>query len=200
MIRIHPKVKIPTNITLAFSGGIDSLAIAHFLKRGGRNVTLAHFNHGCEVSDRIETDCHKLATRLNLPIIIKKIDNANIPPGASIENYWRQNRYRWLRSLNETVITGHHLNDAVETWLWSSCHGEGKLIPFESGNIIRPFVLTEKKDFQNYCKNNDLDEVEDECNNDLSLMRNYMRKELIPVIKKINPGINKVIRKKYLQL
>lgn len=200
MIKILPKIKIPHKITVAFSGGIDSLAIAHFLKRGNKSVTLAHFNHGCEVSDKIETECKALANQLELPILIKRIDEPDIPDGESVENYWRKNRYRWLRSLSDKVITGHHLNDAVETWIWSSLHGEGKLIPYESGNIIRPFLLTEKKDFNNYCKNHNLQIVEDECNNDLSLMRNYMRKNLIPIVEKINPGINKVIRKKYLCL
>lgn len=187
-------------MTIAFSGGIDSLAIAHFLKAGGRNITLAHFNHGCNVSDEIEKGCRGLAKTLDLPLITKTIECAEIPPRESIENYWRKNRYRWLRGLNGKVITGHHLDDAVETWIWSSLHGEGKLIPIKGGNIIRPFIMTEKNSFKAYCIRHSLPFVDDECNDDLSLMRNYMRKELIPVARRINPGISKVIRKKYLNL
>lgn len=201
MIRIHPNVKIPMKVTLAFSGGVDSLAIAHFLKRGNRDVTLAHFNHGCPVSDKIEAQCRDLADHdLELPIIVKKIDDPICPPGKSIEDYWRRNRYRWLRSLDSVVITGHHLNDAVETWLWSSINGNPSLIPYESGNVIRPFIITPKREFSEYCDKHNLIPVIDECNNDLDLIRNYMRQSLIPVVEKINPGIEKVIFKKYMKL
>ena len=105
-----------------------------------------------------------------------------------------------MRSCDQKIITGHHLDDAVETWVWSSLHGEGKLIPVESANIIRPFLTTEKQTFINYCKNNNLDSVEDECNKDLSLMRNYMRANMMEHLYKINPGLKTVIRKKYQPL
>ena len=55
---------VPTNVNLAFSGGIDSIAAALFYKNGGRNVTLYHFNHGCEYSDIIEKQCIELANKL----------------------------------------------------------------------------------------------------------------------------------------
>lgn len=204
MIKILPQINIPHKVTIAFSGGIDSLAIAHFLKNGKRDITLAHFNHGCPVSDAIEKDCRTLADTLQCPIIVKRIDDPVCPSGCSIEDFWRRNRYRWLRSLDSSVITGHHLNDAVETWLWSAMHGNPKLIPAESGNVIRPFLITPKSEFEKLCYSEeifdlDIEPVLDIMNNDMSKMRNYMRKELMPVVKHINPGIEKVIIKKYLE-
>ena len=189
---------VPHDITIAFSGGVDSLAIAHFLKMGKRNITLAHFNHGCPVSDDIEKGCRTLADQLQLPIIVKQIDDAVVPSGHSVEDFWRRNRYRWLRSLDSWVLTAHHLNDAVETWLFSSIHGTPKLIPVESGNILRPFLITEKECFEKYAKKHALQAVHDEYNNDLSKMRNYIRKNLSSMVYHINPGLNTVIRKKYL--
>lgn len=199
MIKILPNITIPMKVTLAFSGGVDSLAIAHFLKKGKRDITLAHFNHGCPVSDTIEKDCRTLADTLQCPIIVKRIDDPDCPSGRSIEDFWRRNRYRWLRSLDSEVITGHHLNDAVETWLWSAIHGNPKLIPAQSGNVIRPFLITPKREFEAYCTEQDLNPIYDACNYDMNLTRNYMRANLIPVVDKINPGIEKVIIKKYLE-
>ena len=190
---------VPHEITIAFSGGVDSLAIAHFLKAGKRKITLAHFNHGCPVSDKIEQGCRELADQLQLPIIVKRIDDPVVPSGSSVEDYWRRNRYRWLRLLDCRVLTGHHLDDAMETWLWSAIHGDPKLIPVESGNILRPFLTTPKREFEAYCKRHKLTAIHDECNDDLSLTRNYMRANLMPVVENINPGFEKVIRKKYLQ-
>lgn len=189
-------IKVPNQVGLAFSGGIDSLAVAHFLKRGNKDVTLYHFNHGCQYSDEIEMKCRESAKSLNCNIIVQGYDGSR-NPGQSLEDTWRRARYRFLRSFDQQIITCHHLDDAVETWVWSCLHGEGKLIPVESGNIIRPFLTTEKSVFENYCKNNNLQVVEDEMNKDLHLMRNYMRANMMKHIYHINPGINKVIRKKY---
>lgn len=196
---IHFLVKVPNKVGLAFSGGIDSLAVAHFLKRGRKDVTLYHFNHGCQYSDEIEKQCRESAKSLNCNIIVNGYDGSR-KPGQSLEDAWRRARYRFLRSFEEQIITCHHLDDAVETWVWSSLHGEGKLIPFESGNIIRPFIITEKSVFETYCKINDLQVVEDEMNKDLHLMRNYMRANMMQHIYHINPGLRKVIRKKYINM
>lgn len=199
MIKIHPKIDIPKKVYVAFSGGVDSLAIAHFLKNGGRTVELVHFDHGCPVSADIRDACIELASNFKFDLTIKKIDDPVCPPGRSIEDFWRRNRYRWLRSFDGVVITGHHLNDAVETWLWSAIHGNPKLIPIESGNIIRPFIITPKREFIKYAEKHNLNVVTDACNFDMSLTRNYMRVNLIPVVEHINPGIEKVILKKYLE-
>lgn len=189
-------VKVPNKVGIAFSGGIDSLAIAHFLKKGNKDITLYHFNHLCQYSADIEYKCCRLAEKLNMPIIVGSYDGER-KKGQSLEDAWRRARYRFLRSFEEQIITCHHLDDAVETWVWSCLHGEGKLIPVESGNIIRPFITTEKSVFERYCKINNLEVVEDEMNKDLHLMRNYMRANMMEDIYHINPGLRTVIRKKY---
>jgi len=197
MIRLITKV--PNKAGIAFSGGIDSLAAAHFLKKGKKDITLYHFNHGCQYSDEIERQCRESAKSLNCNIIVGSYDGIRLK-GQSLEDSWRRARYRFLRSFDETIITCHHLDDAVETWVWSCLHGEGKLIPVESGNIIRPFLTTEKSVFENHCKINNLRVVEDEMNKDLHLMRNYMRVNMMQHIYCINPGLRKVIKKKYINM
>jgi tRNA(Ile)-lysidine synthase len=189
-------LKIPNKVGIAFSGGVDSLAVALFLKRGNKDITLYHFNHLCQYSADIEYKCCRLAEKLNMPIVVGSYDGER-KKGQSLEDAWRRARYRFLRSFEQQIITCHHLDDAVETWVWSCLHGEGKLIPVESGNIIRPFITTEKAMFERYCKINNLEVVEDEMNKDLHLMRNYMRANMMEHIYHINPGLKKVIRKKY---
>jgi tRNA(Ile)-lysidine synthetase-like protein len=192
-------VKVPNKVGVAFSGGVDSLAIAHFLKKGNKEVTLYHFNHLCQYSADIEYKCCRLADRLRMPIVLASYHGQR-EKGQSLEDAWRRARYRFLRSCDQQIITGHHIDDAVETWVWSSLHGEGKLIPVTSGNIIRPFLTTEKSVFENHCKINKLDVVEDEMNKDLHLMRNYMRANMMQHIYHINPGLRKVIKKKYINM
>ena len=193
---------VPNTTYLAFSGGVDSLAAAHFFQRGGKNVTLLHFNHGCEYSDQIENECVNRAYDFNLPIIVSDLSfTAEAPVGVSLEEHWRTHRYRFLRfyATTETpVITCHHLDDAVETWIWSSLHGEGKLIPVENRGIIRPFLTTEKTELISYAEKHRLIPVDDPYNRENHLMRNYMRVNMMKHAYYINPGLRTVIRKKYL--
>lgn len=189
--------KLPRTFNLAFSGGVDSLAAAHFF-RNNHNVTLLHFNHGCEYSDAIEEECRLRAESLSLPIIVEKIKDEP-KKGQSVEDYWRRNRYRFLRSFDNQFVTCHHLNDAVEGWVMSSMHGESKLIPPYDNKVLRPFLIIEKQSLVDYAERHNLIPVDDPFNADTSLTRNYVRANMMEHIYKINPGINKVIRKKYLK-
>lgn len=191
--------KIPRDVNLAFSGGVDSLAIAHFL-RNNHNVTLLHFNHGCEYSNKIASECIKLAESLHLPIIVEKISDVAPKPRQSLEDFWRRARYKFLRSFDNKFITCHHLDDAVETWLWSSMHGQSKLIPHMDDQVLRPFLGTRKSAFVNYADKHGLIAVDDPFNRDYSLTRNYIRENIIQHAEVVNPGIYKVIRKKYLAI
>jgi tRNA(Ile)-lysidine synthase len=199
---IKQLMKIPHEVCLAFSGGVDSLAVAHFLKRGGKNVTLLHFNHGCQYSDTIQQQCEARASFLGCRMLSMAMPEGECPKGQSIEDYWRRARYNALRkyanSVEQKLITCHHLDDAVETWIWSSMHGEGKVIPAEDATVIRPFLTTEKAEFVSYAERHGLTPVDDPYNNELDLTRNYIRHVMMPHVLKINPGIKKVVRKKYL--
>lgn len=196
---IHIQGQLPFKVNVAFSGGVDSLAGAHFLKRGGRDVTLLHFNHGCEHSDYIEQQCRLRALQLGCPIEVRRIDIPETPKGQSLEEYWRQERYKFLSIFDaDPVITCHHLDDAVETWVWSCLHGEGKLINYKMGNYIRPFLLTQKCEFEYWAEKFRLKPVDDPYNRELDLTRNYIRSNLLPHAYYVNPGLKKVIKKKYL--
>lgn len=189
--------KLPRQINLAFSGGVDSLVAAQFLRKN-HDVTLLHFNHGCEYSDEIERQVVSLSAALELNLIVKCIDDPTPPAGMSLEDHWRRNRYRFLRA-HAPVVTAHHLDDAMETWIWSSLHGQGKLIPSRDEQVIRPFLITPKAVLEAYAVRHNLKPVPDPYNFELDLTRNYIRANIIPHALKINPGLPKVIRKKYLK-
>lgn len=189
--------KLPRVVNLAFSGGVDSLSAAHFLSRN-HEVHLLHFNHGCEYSDQIERCVVALSASMQLNLIVKTIDDPIPPAGMSLEDHWRRHRYRFLRQ-HGPVVTVHHLDDAMETWVWSSLHGEGKLIPSRDAEVIRPFLLTPKAVLISYAERHKLVPIPDPYNEKLDLTRNYIRANIMPHALKINPGLPKVIRKKYLK-
>jgi len=196
---LNSLLKPPQKFNLAFSGGVDSLSAAHYLKSKHYQVTLLHFNHGCEVSDEIERQCRERAEMLGLPIIVKKNDSTHDDPKQSKEDFWRRFRYRFLRSFDETFLTCHHLDDAVETWLWSAMHGTPKIIPYRDEKVFRPFLMTDKSTLVEYANDNGLVPVYDIYNEKLTVMRNYIRQNIIEHAYVVNPGLKKVIRKKYIQ-
>lgn len=194
-------------IKLAFSGGVDSLAIANFWKRKS-NVVLMHFNHGCEYSDEIEAQARDRAALLNMPIIVGHLTEEK-PSNQSLEEFWRIQRYRFLYGgEGNHVVTGHHLDDAIETWLWSSMHGEGKIISpkadythnGKTNTLHRPFLLTPKRNIEEYAHRHGLMPVDDPFNRSDKSMRNYIRNTMMPHVLHVNPGIEKTIRKKYLEM
>ena len=185
-------VPLPKKITIACSGGVDSMAIVDFLKRK-HDVTLAYFNHGTE---------HGLEA---FKFVVNYCNDHNIHMlygscrsergiNESQEEYWRRERYDFLSEIGP-VITCHHLDDCVETYIWSSLHGTPKVIPLTRGNVLRPFLTTRKDEFKSWCIRHDVPWIEDESNQDTKYMRNYVRNVMMPHALHVNPGLHTLVKK-----
>jgi len=189
---------VPNNICIAISGGPDSMAALHFLRNGGkRNVLALHFNHGTDHAADAEALVTSYCDNNNIPLVIGDL-NKEMPRGESKENFWRENRYSFFEreSGGCPVITCHHLDDVVETWVFTSLHGNPMLIPHKRDNYIRPFLTTGKQDLLNWCHRKHVPYVTDPSNQDTSYIRNYIRHILLPNALYVNPGLSKVVKKK----
>jgi tRNA(Ile)-lysidine synthetase-like protein len=193
--------KLPKNIILACSGGVDSMAALDFLSRR-HCVRVVYVNHGTEHSRRAEIFLREYCWQRD--ILFDKFDINTKKPfkGLSQEEHWRNERYKIIdrvtRLCSIPAVTCHHLDDCVETWLWSSLHGNGKIIPYRRGDVVRPFRLTEKRNFRMWAEMNNVPWVEDDSNSDTCYTRNYIRHELMPHALRVNPGLHKVVKKKVL--
>jgi tRNA(Ile)-lysidine synthase len=191
--------KIPSKVYIAFSGGLDSKAVLQFMLNGRRDVELLYFNHGTEHGEEAEAFARKVAEFHGLKIHVGNLSGKEIGK-RSKEEFWRDERYAFFdRFKDRKILTGHHLDDCIETYVFSFIHGKAKLIPYKRGeNIIRPFLMFTKDDFRSFLKRNksdDLGWIDDPSNNDTKYMRNLIRHELIPVVEKVNPGFKKTVRK-----
>jgi tRNA(Ile)-lysidine synthase len=184
---------IPRQITVALSGGVDSVAITDFLSRK-HDVSCAFFHHGTEASEQAFRFVAEFCTERNLPMMVSFI-NKDKPKKQSWEEHWRIQRYDFLESLNMPVITAHNLDDCVETYLYGSLHGVPKVIPRSRNNILRPFLTNPKSEFIDWAIRKDLKWCEDSSNRDTTYMRNYIRHELMPHALKVNPGLYTVVKK-----
>ncbi len=184
---------------LAFSGGVDSVAVLGFLVNGGRKPQLVVMDHGTETSKHsIELAFH-YASIFSLSVLTGRITNDK-PPYESLEEFWRNARYKFFHSIQFPVITAHHLNDAMETWIFTSINGNPNIIPIRNKNVIRPFIINLKEEFVKYVKQHDMQYYNDKSNENLSYNRNYIRHKVMAHVTRVNPGFAKVIRKKYLAM
>jgi len=185
---------LPKQLTVAFSGGVDSVAVVDFLRKK-HDVTCAFFHHGTENSERAFEFVSKFSSKYDLPLLVGFL-RGDKPKDLSQEEFWRQERYNFLsRDGMGPVVTAHHLDDCVETYLWSCMHGTPKVIPSTRNNVIRPFLTTPKSEFVGWCQRKDLEWCEDSSNQDEKYTRNYVRKHLVPHALKVNPGLHTVVRK-----
>jgi tRNA(Ile)-lysidine synthase len=189
--------KLPRDVYVACSGGVDSMAVLAFLMRREVKPQVVYFNHRTDHSEKAEEHVRTFCTKHALNLTIGTILRDRLSR-ESKEEFWRNERYKFLHGLSLPVITAHNLDDCIETWIFSSLHGEGKMIPYRNRNVIRPFRQTHKAEFIRWCTKNNIPWIEDESNKNILFARNRIRHALMPEVLKINPGISKVIRKKIL--
>jgi len=190
MIKIT--VPLPKQLTIACSGGVDSMAIVDFLSRK-HDITIAHFNHGTQHGEKAYKFVSEYCANNNISMMVG-FCRSEKEKEESQEEYWRRERYDFFKDLGP-VITCHHLDDCVETYVWSSLHGTPKVIPLTRNNVLRPFLTTRKQDFVYWCESHNVPWIEDESNKNSRYTRNYIRNEMMPHVLRVNPGIHTLVKK-----
>jgi tRNA(Ile)-lysidine synthase len=184
--------KLPRTLTVAFSGGVDSVAVLDFLSKN-HEVDAAFFHHGTDNSDNAFDFVWNFCRDRDITMTVGYIRNEK-PKELSWEEHWRNERYAFLENF-EYVVTGHHLNDCIETYIWGTMHGTPKVIPDTRKNVHRPFLLNPKQEFIDWCNRKELNWCQDYSNENTDYMRNYIRKYVVEHAYHINPGIEKVVKK-----
>jgi tRNA(Ile)-lysidine synthase len=192
MIRLQGK--LPRYLYVAVSGGVDSMAALAFLRKNHR-VCAVFFHHGTENSDRAAWFLRDFAKDRDISFLTGSLTRER-NKDESQEEYWRNERYAFFKSIGHPLVTAHHLDDCVETWIMTSLHGCGKIIPYRHANVIRPFRLTSKAKLIDYVNRHKIPFIVDDSNLDTAFDRNYIRHTMMPHVLRINPGIAKVIAKK----
>lgn len=177
---------------LACSGGVDSMAIANFLLNGGYHPHIIHFNHNTEHSDLAEEFVLNYCKTHNFKLCVGRTD---LNTKSNKEKVWSDLRYEYFSKFDFPIITCHHLDDCVETYLFSCLRGFQSVIPYNRGNVIRPFLLNNKSVFEDWCKRKNVPFIQDESNFSVEHSRNRIRHNIIPEALKVNPGLKTVVRK-----
>jgi tRNA(Ile)-lysidine synthase len=205
-------IKPQHRILLAISGGIDSVVLAHLLKRSSIYVELAHVNFQLrgEESDRDEKFVRSLSTSLQVPLHVKQV-NAELFAAEhklSIQEAARKIRYDWFQELLlerdlDRIATAHHADDTVETMFMNLFRGTGLtglrgILP-KQGKIIRPLLFATRQQIEEYAKEYVLSYVEDSSNASEKYTRNFLRLHLIPQVIKIWPEVAENLRENMIR-
>jgi len=189
-----------TQLLIAYSGGLDSHVLLHALKHiQQRHMPLLklraiYLNHGLNPqADFWQAHAEQICLALQIPFLTGRLDFSY--KGESIEASARNARYAYLATQllpNEILCTAHHQDDQLETVLLQLLRGAGPkglaamppIQPFAQGFHARPLLTVDRDMILNYATSAQLQWIDDDSNAEVKFDRNFLRHDIVPVLKK----------------
>ena len=188
-------------LLLAVSGGVDSMVLAYLIQQSGFQIGVAHCNFmlRAEESNQDYNFVEDYCINNGIPFFGKEFNTKAYAEEnkLSIQLAARQLRYGWFDELSATegfdyLLTAHHLDDSVETFLINFTRGTGieglTGIPQQNEKIVRPLLIFSREEIENYANQNTIAWREDSSNVSDKYLRNKIRHAIIPVLKELNRG------------
>jgi tRNA(Ile)-lysidine synthase len=203
------RLKPQQRLLLALSGGLDSVVLLHLLAQTRHQLDFEllalHVHHGLSPHADIWAQfCLDACVRLNVPC---KVSHVAVPrdSGLGVEQAARQLRYEALFDFQmehakpDYIVTAHHQDDQAETLLLQLFRGAGiKGLAAMGANddarrLLRPLLTVSHEALQNYAMEHGIRWCEDESNQDTQYERNFVRHEVMPVLRSRYPAIHSTI-------
>jgi len=174
-------------------------------------LSAAHVHHGLRGAEADEDAAfvRELCERLGVPYKLIGVDVASRQAleGEGMEEAAREVRYMALRTLEvDAVATGHTLDDQAETVMMKLLRGAwteglGGISPEVQGlgigdkglgkpRAVRPMLGVRRAEVEEFLRSRGQTWREDATNHDVRLTRNRVRHELMPMLRRFNPGID----------
>ncbi len=198
--------KIGQKILVALSGGPDSMALLHVLKKLDVDITAAHCNFNLRggESDGDEKFVIDETRKSGIQLFLKSFDTIGFSKenGISIEMAARELRYNWFNELLQQnkldwIATGHHVDDNIETVFLNMARGTGikgiSGIKSVAGNVIRPLINITRAEIEEYCHKNNYHFRIDSTNHESVYTRNKLRNQILPMFEDINTSFRQTM-------
>lgn len=183
---------------IALSGGLDSTVLLHLLARLAQREALPplsaiHIHHGLQAAaDAWPAHCRELCVALAVPL---QVEYVQVVPGASLEQAARDARYAAFAArlaVGEVLLTAQHRDDQAETLLFRLLRGAGvqglSAMPVSrglgAGQLVRPLLSCSRAELLAYADEHKLAWVDDPSNTDERFSRNYLRRQVLPLLLK----------------
>lgn len=200
--KVLPLNKAAPKFLLAVSGGLDSMVLVDLFSRSPWSFGIAHCNFQLrgEASNEDALFVGAKAVELDVDFYVTGFETKSFAARQklSIQEAARQLRYDWLEEIRaennyDYLITAHHLDDSLETFLFNFAKGSGLKgllgIPAKNGPILRPLLGFSRSELEIYYSRRKLLHREDASNANDDYDRNKIRHQVIPVLQNINPAL-----------
>lgn len=194
---------------VAFSGGMDSTILLYALAQLAKQHALPplraiYIQHGLqEAAQAWPAHCQQVCAELQIPLTVVDVNVAAI---ASIEQAARHARYAAFTQhllKDEVLLMAQHLDDQAETMLFRLLRGTGvsglRGIPAQrrlaAGHLLRPLLGIGHQALQRYAVQQHLRWIEDPSNASDGFARNYLRRQVIPVLKSRWPALQQNLQR-----
>lgn len=170
-----------SSVSLAVSGGPDSLAMLLLALEAGLEVAVHHVDHHARANSTKDAEhVREICRQLEVPFTLHDVD---VAPGGNFEDRARMARRRLMP---RDVLTGHTMDDVVETMLLNMMRGSARtgLSPMIASET-KPLIRVQRAELHQWLYNQPFKPVLDETNNDLTFRRNQVRQELMPMLRSI---------------
>ena len=204
-------------VLVGVSGGPDStcllVTLAALQRSLGIDLHAAYFDHGLRgkrAAAREERFVRNLSDALNVPLHCGSGDvRAHAASKRrSIEEAARELRYRFFAGVAAdaccgAVATGHTKDDQAETVLLHLVRGSGlrglaamspsspwPLRSTDPPRLIRPLLAVTREETEACCRQAAIEPMQDPSNRSRAHLRNRIRSELTPLLRRYNPRID----------
>lgn len=195
------------HVTVALSGGGDSVALLHYLKMHNIELAAVHIHHGIrqKEADADAAFVQELCAKWQIPLFLKKFAVPTLARQNKIgvEEMGRKVRYgvfhELLKGQTDTIVTAHHSGDFVESVLCNLFRGsglkgmQGIASTLWGGKIVRPMLQVSKREILAYLQKNQLEWREDSSNQDVQYTRNFIRQSVLKDVERYFPQYDKKI-------
>lgn len=197
-----PSDALSRGVLAAVSGGADSTALLRILADTGVPMLAVHCNFSLrgEESDRDEAFVRRLCLDLGVELHVERFDTLARcrATGESVEMACRALRYDLFRRLIAErglarIAVAHNADDNAETMLLNLFRGTGLAglcaMREDNGEIWRPLIGVTRSEILAYLASIGQDYVTDSSNLSTDYRRNFIRLEVLPLIRSRWPAI-----------
>ncbi len=192
---------------IGYSGGLDSHVLLHLAASDPQlksRICAVYIHHGLQQqADAWEIHCQQVANQFEVTYHCIRVDGTK-KQGQSPEESARKARYQAFEHIlqpDDVLLIAQHQGDQLETVLLQLFRGAGVQglagMPMKtrlgSGGLIRPLLNTRKKAIEDYANLHQLIWIEDPSNQSMIYDRNYLRHQVIPLLKQRWPSLEATV-------